>query len=160
MLGSSDPHPDRRWVVAVAGIVHLRTVGDHGERIYLCPQCYLAAWWRDAVRDRGAAGSVYWHTHEEIHVWHNVPPPQAVPGQGLQKVLTAARAVLDPVEHAVGWPTAAAANRIVAAELILSDGEDWACDIGVENVPGRQENRARCFYRVGAWYRSSGSAAL
>src|SRR4051794_9160453 len=67
----------------------------------------------------------------------------------LQEVLAAARTVLHTIKHAVRWRTAAAANRVMAAKLVLDDGEDWACDIRVEHMSGRQEDRTSCFHSVG-----------
>jgi hypothetical protein len=34
---SSDLHPDRCRAVAITRVVHLRTIGDHGERVHLRP---------------------------------------------------------------------------------------------------------------------------
>src|SRR4051812_8346711 len=73
--GLGDLHPYRRRVVPIAGIVDLRAVRDHGERIHLRPQCHLAAWQGDALCDRGGAGTLHGHTHKEVHVRHDVAPP-------------------------------------------------------------------------------------
>src|SRR3954469_16787619 len=64
----SDLHPDRRRAVAITGVVHLRTVGDHSERVHFRSQCHLAACWRNAVRNCGAAVMLNRHAHEKIYV--------------------------------------------------------------------------------------------
>src|SRR6201999_3160652 len=66
-----------------------------------------------------------------------------------EEVLAAAGAILHPVEHLVGGRAAAAADRVVAAELVLDDGEDRPGNVGIEPVAGGQEDTAGGLRRVG-----------
>ena len=70
-------------------------------------------------------------------------------GERRQEILATARAVLDAIKHAVGRPAAAAADRVMAAELVLDDREDRPGDVGIELVAGREEDRARRLHGVG-----------
>src|SRR5205807_9216072 len=66
-----------------------------------------------------------------------------------QEILATARAILDAIEHPVRWRAAAAADRVVAAELVLDDREDRSGDIGIELVAGCEKDRTRRLHRVG-----------
>ncbi len=70
-------------------------------------------------------------------------------GEGGQEILPAAGAILDAIEHPVGRRAAAAADRVVPAELVLDDGEDRPGNVGIERVARGQEDAARGLEGVG-----------
>jgi len=68
-----------------------------------------------------------------------------------QEILAAAGAVRHAIEHLVGRRAAAAADRVMAAELVLDDDEHWPRDIGIEPVAVVRKMLPAAFTVLGAW---------
>src|SRR5262245_28364143 len=83
----ADDDANGRGIETVTGVVDLRAVGDHYQRVHLRAHLEVLTWRRDPIDDPQAPIGLDRHVHEPVDVAGHVAFSHAAPGMRVQKII-------------------------------------------------------------------------
>src|ERR1700680_163431 len=145
---TSNDHTNRRRVVYVERVGHLRAVRKDGEHVTLGTQVDVMSWPRIPSDDAGFADVIDGHAHEKVDVAYDVALIEVELRQDRGEIVVAGLCGLDAIAQLIVGSAAASVNRIVAAEGVRDHSEKRISRICVEDSSVADVNVALHLYRV------------
>jgi hypothetical protein len=146
---AGDGYADGGGVVAVAGVVHLRAVGEHGEDIAFGPQRHMASRLECCGSDAGPAIFKDGNAHEPVYVGHNRRAAETEALQDRLEICVAGLRGVNAVAQEVVGIAATAIDGVVPAHRIFNHRHQGGTTIGIEHAACAHEDIALDLYRVG-----------
>src|SRR5262249_8348734 len=129
---SPDGQLDRARIAAGAGIVLLRTVGDHHDHVLLRAQINIISGLGDALHDGHTTIAIHRYVHEEVDVRRNVPRPHPELGERLDEIVAAARGSRGAVTEQIDLATAISRQGVVTTYRVLNQCHHGLGDVVIE----------------------------